>query len=222
MLEDPVDGHLVTLDDVEDTRRQACIGEHLGDEQGDRRVLLAGLEHEGVAGGDRVGEHPHGHHGGEVEGRNACHDTEWLAQGVDVDAGGHLLAVGALEHLGDATGELDVLEPAGEFAGGVGGHFAVLLGDEVGDLVATRVHDLAEGEEDVGALGQRRRAPRGEGLLGHGDGGVHLGDTGESHRALLLAGGGVEDRAGAAGRPGHALSVDPVVDRVHVLLRSSS
>jgi len=93
--------------------------------------------------------------GGEVERRDSRNDAEGLTQGVDVDAGRHLLAVGALEHLGDPACELDVLQAARELARRVGGHLAVLLRDEVGDLVTSRMHDLPEREEDVSALRQR-------------------------------------------------------------------
>ena len=98
----------------------------------------------------------------------------------------------------------------------------MLLRDQVGDLIAPGVHDLAEGEEDICAIGERRRPPSSEGFLSYGDGLVDLCDARQGDLTLLLAGRGIEDRPGVAGCPGHALSVDPVVDRVHVLLRSSS
>ena len=78
--------------------RPACCHSS-GEEQRRRRVLLARLEHEGVAAGDRVRAHPQRHHGREVERRDAGDDAERLADRVDVDAGRGLLGEAALEQL---------------------------------------------------------------------------------------------------------------------------
>ena len=156
------------------------------------------LQHEGVAAGDGVGEHPHRHHGREVERRDAGDDAERLADRVDVDAARRLLAEPALQQVGDAAGELDVLEAAGHLAEGVGQHLAVLGGEEGGDLLAVGVDQLAEVEHHLRAARQRRGPPRRERGGGGGDGGVDLLDRGELDLGLLLAGGRVPDRAGAA------------------------
>ena len=58
-----------------------------------------------------------------------------------------LLGEAALEQLRDAAGELDVLQAAGDLAGGVGEHLAVLGGDDRGQLVGAVVQQLAEGEQ---------------------------------------------------------------------------
>src|SRR5215510_12859324 len=50
-------------------------------------AALGDLEYEGVAAGERDREHPHRHHGGEVEGRNAGDDTERLADRIGIDVG---------------------------------------------------------------------------------------------------------------------------------------
>ncbi len=122
-----------------------------------------------------IGEHPHGDHGGEVEGRDAGDDAEGLAHGVAVDAGADLLCEFALEKLWNAGGELDDLEAAGGFALGVGEDLAVLAVDERGDLVEAALEDLAEAEEDAGAAQRRLGGPLREGGGGGGDGGVDLG-----------------------------------------------
>ena len=77
--------------------------EQLGDEERRGRVLLRRLEDERVAAGDGVAEHPHRHHGREVERRDAGHDAQRLADLVDVDAAGDLLAVAALQQVRDAA-----------------------------------------------------------------------------------------------------------------------
>ena len=87
VLEQPVDGLLVAVDDVEHARRQAGVRERLGDEDRRGRVLLARLEHDGVAGRDRDGHEPQRHHRREVERRDDRDDAERLADRVDVDPG---------------------------------------------------------------------------------------------------------------------------------------
>ena len=76
----------------------------------------AGLEHEGVAAGDRHREHPHRHHHREVERRDAGDHAERLAQRPVVDAGGDLVGVVALEQLRNAAGELDDVDAARDLA----------------------------------------------------------------------------------------------------------
>ena len=221
MLEQAVDGDLVTLNDVEHACGEPGLGEKLGHEEGDRRVLLAGLEDEAVARGDRVGEHPHRDHGREVERRDAGDHAEGLLDRVHVDPAGDLLAVAALEERRDTACEFDVLNAAGELTSCIARHLAMLDRDELGDLCAVLVDELAELEHDLGALGERGEAPGGKGLLGIGDGPVDLGDRGETDLGLHLAGGGIVDRAGAAGGGRDECPVDPVIDRAQGLLRSS-
>ena len=130
VLEEAIDGHLVALDDVEDAVGHAGLVEQLGQVDRGRGILLGRLEDERVAAGDGVGEHPHRHHGREVEGRDADHHAQRLADLVDVDAGRDLLAEAALHQMRDAGRELQVLDAAGDLAQGVGGDLAVLSGQE--------------------------------------------------------------------------------------------
>ena len=210
--EDGVDGGLVAVDDVEDAVGKAGLLEHLGDQDGGAGVALAGLEDEGVSAGQGYGEHPHGDHGGEVEGGDAGDDAEGLAHGVAVHAGADLLCEFALEKLWNSCGKLDDLEAAGGLAAGVGEDLAVLAVDERGDLVEAALEDLAEAEEDAGAAQRRLGGPLGEGGGSGGDGGIDLGHTGEGDAGLHAAGGGVEDVREAAGGAGDASAGDPVAD----------
>ena len=143
-----------------------------------------GLEDEGVAAGEGDGEHPHGDHGGEVEGRDAGDDAEGLAHGLAVDAGADLFGELAFEEVGDAGGELDDFEAAGGFAAGVGEDFAVLAVEEGGDFVEAALEDLAEAEEDAGAAERRLGGPVGEGCCGGGYGGVDFGDRWRAGRGI--------------------------------------
>ena len=112
----------------------------------------------------------------------------------------------------DAAGELDHLEAALHLPHRVREHLAVLVGEDARDLLAAVVDELADAEEDLRALRERRRAPGGEGRGGGRDGRVHLLDGGERDLLRLLAGGRVVDGAAAAGRPRHARAADPVAD----------
>ena len=51
--------------------RQPCLHGELSEHHGGSRVLLRGLQNEGVAGGASDGEHPQRDHGREVEGADA-------------------------------------------------------------------------------------------------------------------------------------------------------
>ncbi len=215
MLEQPVDGHLVALHDVEAPVGQTGVVQQLGHEQRRRRILLARLEHERVAARQGVGEHPHRDHRREVERRDAGHDTERLADRVDVDTGCGLLAVPALQQVRDAARELDVLEPSGDLAHRVGQHLAVLGGEQRGDLLAVGVDQLAHAEQDLGAPRQAGGPPRGERRLGRGDGRVDLVGRRQVDGARLLTGGRVVDDAGATRRPGDDRATDPVRDSIH-------
>ena len=145
--------------------------------------------------GDRGREHPHRDHRREVERRDPGDDAERLADLVDVDAGRDLLAEAALEEVRDAARELEVLDPAGDLAEGVRRDLAVLGGQVRRELLAARLDEVPDLEQDVGPLRERRRAPGREGRLRRGDGGADLIGRGEVDLAGDPAGRRVVDRA---------------------------
>ena len=159
MLEHRVDRDLVAVDDVEDAVRQAGLLQQLGDEDRGGRVLLRRLEHERVPAGDRRRPHPHGHHRREVERRDPGNDAERLADRIDVDPRRGLLRELALQELRDPAAVLDHLEPARDLALRVGEHLAVLEREELRDVLAVLVDELADPEEELGAPRERQRAP---------------------------------------------------------------
>src|SRR6185503_21359990 len=156
--------------------------------------------------------HPHGHHRGEVERRDPGDDAVRLADRVDVDPGRSLLRVAALQQLGDAAAELDHLEPARDLALRVGQDLAVLERQQAREVVAVRVEELSDAEEELGSAREGDGAPALEGALGRLDGRVDLLGRREVDLAALLAGGRVVDRAAATRRALDAPAVDPVRD----------
>src|SRR5690606_28525262 len=109
------------------------------------------------------------------------------------------------------------LQAAGHLAERVTVHLAVLGRDQRRQLVAVRVHELAEPEQHLRPLDERGVAPGGEGRRGGGDGRVHGGDGAQPDGAADLAGGRVED-LGGAGVAVDESSADPVLDFLHCCL----
>ncbi len=177
-----------------------------------------GLQDEGVAGGHGDGVHPHRHHDGEVEGADAGDHADGLADGVDVDAGGDVEGVLALQGDVDAAGEVEGFAATLDLTDGVGVVLAVLLDDRLGQLVLVGQHQFAHLEHDGGALGEGNLGPLLLGRLGAGDGVVEVGRAGGYQFTDDLAGGGVldGDRVGRLALVGGA--VDPVGDCGHVPL----
>ena len=167
--------------------------------------------------GDGVRQHPQRHHRRKVERRDAGHDTEGLADRVDVDSRRRLLGELALQQLRDAAGELDVLDPACHLAERVGVHLAVLGGDGRRELLAVAVEQVAEPEQHLGPARQRRRPPAGERGLRRRHRGVELVGRGEIDHGCLLTGRGVVDRTVAARGSLDRATVDPVGDAFHGL-----
>ena len=159
VLEERVDRLLVAVHDVEDAIGEPRLLEQGGHPVGRARVLLGGLQDDGVAGGERDREEPQRHHRREVEGADDADDAERLTHRVDVDAGRDVLGVGALRQVAEAARELDDLHAAGDLAVGVGEHLAVLGGEDLGELVLAGVEQLAEGEHHRLALGDGGVAP---------------------------------------------------------------
>ena len=115
-----------------------------------------------------------------------------------------------LSERGDAAGELDHLDAAGDLAHRIGEHLAVLGGEEACEVLTMRVEQRADAEEELGAASNRDRAPLGPGSLGGSDRLCDLVRRSEIDGAGLQAGGRVEDRPAAPRCPVDARSADPV------------
>jgi hypothetical protein len=99
-----------------------------------------------------------------------------------------------------------------DFAERVRWDLAVLRGQDRGDLLAPLIDQVADAEHDLGALRDRRCAPRDERVLGGTDSSIDLLDRGKVDRLRLAPGRRVVDRALAAGRALDHAAVDPMVD----------
>ncbi len=118
----------------------------------------------------------------------------------------------ALEQGRDPAAVLDDLEPARHLAERVGEHLAVLAREDLGDLLAPRVQQLTDAEEELGPFRERGRPPGRESLPRCLDGRVDLLHARKVDGAGLAAGRGVEDRAAAAGAAVDPAPADPVRD----------
>ena len=114
-----------------------------------------------------------------------------------------------------ATGELDYFDTARDFALGIRKHFAVFAGDQARQLVAVLVQQGLVFEQDTCAAQRRGGRPRRERGLGGGNGRIDVGGATDNDLGLLLAGGGVVDRAAVTALPGGLLTVDEVLNLAH-------
>ena len=195
-----VHGFLVAVDHVEHARWQTGFKRQFGNAQGARRVALRGLQDEAVAAGHGHGPHPQGHHGGEVEGRDAGGHTQGLEFAPRINGGADVFAVLALEQFGGIRGVFHVFNAALQLAHGVAHDLAVFGGDHGADLVGVGLKQHLEVAHDARALERRRVAPGGESGLCVGNGLFDSYFVGQQHTLFGLAGGGVKNvsRAGAA------------------------
>ena len=153
MIDESVDGGGIALEHVEHAVRQTGLGEPFGEKYRRTGIAFTGLEDEGVATGDRHRQHPHRHHGREVERGDADTRADGLAHRPDIDIGGDLFVMGAFEQFTHTTRELHDLDAASHLAHGIGEHLAVLSGDDCRQLLASLAEDLAKGEHHFGSGG---------------------------------------------------------------------
>ena len=213
MLEQRVDGDaVVAMNDVEDAVGQSRLPQQLGHPERRGRILLRRLEHEAVAARDRRRPHPHGHHRGEVERRDAGDDAERLPDRVDVDAGRRLLGVLALHQLAgcpqqySTTSSPRVTSPSASES-----TLPCSRGEDLGHLArAARAASSRMRKKSSARFASDICAPGGERLLRGLDGGVDLLDRREVDLAGLAAGRRVVDRAAAAGAALDPAAADPV------------
>ncbi len=216
MLEQRVDRLLVALHDIEHAVGQAGLLQQPGHQQARAGIERARLEDEGVAGGDRDGEHPHRHHHREIERGDAGHHAERLACRPIVDAGRDLLGEIALQQLRNAAGEFDHFQTAGQLAARIRQHLAMLGGDQARHLVGMPLQQFLEFEQDARPAQRRRVGPGRESGVGGGHGGIDLGAIRQRHPPGHGSGRGIEDvarPAAAAGADGAGDEMADLADR---------
>ncbi len=75
-----------------------------------------------------------------------------MAVGFGVDAGGDVGECVAHEQAGGAAGELHHFQASLYLGPGFGKRFAVLAGDQCGELLEVLSHQVMEAKQDAGAL----------------------------------------------------------------------
>ena len=216
MAENGVDGLLVSMDDVEHPRRQPCLRKQSGHEIRGRRIALRRLQNERVAAGDGDGEHPHGHHRGEVERRDAGAYPQGLAHGIHIDTRCHVVGERALQQMGNAAGELDDFEPPGNGTHGIGVHLAVLGGDDACQGVHVVVQESLELEHDAGPSERRGGGPFRKGFRRGGNRRVDVRRRGQGHAGREFTGRRIVDLGKAVGRPLHEFPTHVMAQCLHV------
>jgi hypothetical protein len=208
VLEDRIHRGLAAVDKVHDARRNDPVEELEGPLHRER-ILLGRLADERVPARDGERQEPHGHHEGEVEGRDPREDADRLPNHVRVDPARDVLEVRALHQRGDARGDLDAFDPAPDLARCVLERLAVVARDEERELVERSLEAVLQLEAGPGALDRRRGAPARKRFARGPHRGVHLRRAGKRDDSEQLA----------AGRVHHverldALGLDPVASDV--------
>ena len=116
----------------------------------------------------------------------------------------------AFEQLRNAGRELDVFQSTRGFALGVGQDFAMLRGDDPGELVHVLLEQLAEAEHHPRAAQWRLRGPFRKRRPRGRDGSIQFGPISQRNQCLHLTGCGVVDIRIASGIPGDGFAADPV------------
>ena len=172
-------------DDVDDARRQVGLAADLGEEQRRERRRRGGLEHDGVARGERRRDLPGQHQQREVPRDDLGGDAERLRHAAGervvelVGPAGVVPEVGRRERHVDVAALLDRLARVHRF--------------EDGELAAALLEDPRDPEQVLGPLLARQRRPRAVAGAARGAdrlvdvGGGRAGDLGER-----LLGGGID------------------------------
>ena len=212
VVEQRVDRVAGAVDEVDDAGRDLLDRvDQLDDQRRRPRVVLGGLEDEGVAAGDRVGQEPERDHRREVERRDRGDDADRLADHLDVDAGGDAFERLALEQVRDRRRRLDRLDPAADLAVGVGERLAHVGADQRDQFVAAPQQRLAQGEHRARPRCGGSVAPAGLRRARRLDRRVDVGGAESGTRGDDLAGGRVDvvERLDSVGRRPLAADVVP-------------
>ena len=196
MREQRVDRFLVAVHDVEHAVGQARLpgaARPCGSPASDR--VSEGFSTNVLPQASATGNIHSGTIAGKLNGVMPAHTPTGCRSEIAVHVGADVFAELALEQVRDAGGELDHLDAARDLALGVGQRLAVFLRDDLREILALRVHEIAEAHEDARAAQRRIRAPECQRGGGGRDGRVHVGGIAERHVADHLARGRIGDLA---------------------------
>ena len=140
---------------------------------------------------------------------------------MHVDTGRDVLVTLALEQVQQTRRELNVFEATCDLAGSVREDLAVLARHDRGELGGALLEQLAQVEEDVGALREARVAPHREGSVCRGNGQLDGLDRSDAQLVLLLAGCRVVNGLNALCSV-NLFAADDVGDTCHVPIHSLS
>ncbi len=154
---------------VEHAGGNAGLRQDLGERPRAAGHEIGGLEHDGVAVGERRRDLPRRNRDREIPRRDEADDADRLARHLDVDAGPHRrqLVAGEPQHF--AGEELEDVPGARRFADAFGQRLAFLARQEAAELVLAREDLRADAVEHVRALLDRACRPRRERRFRRGD-----------------------------------------------------
>ena len=215
MVEDRIDHFLVAVDNLQDTLGPAGLPEQLGQTHRHARVALARLEDEGIADRDGDAEHPHRDHRREIERGDPRADAKRLTHRIDVDPRPGALRVLAFQHVRNAAGKLDHVEPAHHVAARIGEDLAVLAGEENREFFEVGLDQPLELEHHPRAPLRVDRRPAGLRGLGGFDGKLELGLAAQRNFRLHHPAVGIENVAHAPACAAAGSAHDEVFDVAH-------
>ncbi|MPM75276.1 hypothetical protein SDC9_122268 [bioreactor metagenome] len=212
VIADRVHCIFTTVDHVQHASGDTGLQCQFTQTHGDHRVLLGGLEHESIAGGNRHREHPQRNHRGEVERRDAGTHAQRLVDGVGVHAIGHVVGQFAQLQRADVGSVLDHFQTAEHVAFGVRQGFALFGGQQGSEFAHVFADQLLQLQEDAGTGADGGLLPGLEGFLGRSDCGVDFFRRGEGHAGQHLLGGGVHHVTPLGGLGFDELAADEQLD----------
>ena len=166
VLDEPASGLAVAGHHVERARREELRGE-LGQAQGALGGGVAGLEDDGVAGGERRPDLPRGHQEGVVPGRHLADDADGLTADPRRVAGHVLARRPALQDPRGPGEEPELVHHRRDLlARGERLDLAGVLRLEIDELLGVRLDRVGDLQQRLLALARRRTPPLAEGAVG--------------------------------------------------------
>ncbi len=212
VLQQCIDRHLVALHHIEDAIGQTGFLEQTRHQQAGRRIALGRFEDEAVAGHQRHGNHPQGHHDRKVERRDPGADAQWLTQVPVIDTAADVVAEIAFQQAGGTAGKFDDLDTAHHLAACVGQHLAVLAANDLRQFILVLVQQLLELEHHPRTAQRGLLGPGRKRRLGRRNRFIHGLHAGQRNARLDRADCRIEDIAVTLALARVQVSVDVVAD----------